>query len=72
MLYFVVTRNGVSDSLFSCNCEDHAASIASSICWYFHKMTPEKRQNDEMFIFDIQSLFLRWGNLSWQQDVEQS
>jgi hypothetical protein len=34
-------------------------------------MTPEKRQNDEMFIFDIQSFFLRWGNLSWQQDVEQ-
>jgi hypothetical protein len=35
-------------------------------------MTPEKRQNDEMFIFEIQSLFLPRGNLSQQQDVEQS
>ncbi len=33
-------------------------------------MTPEKRQNDEMFIFE--SLFLPRGNLSQQQDVEQS
>jgi hypothetical protein len=33
-------------------------------------MTPEKRQNDEMFIFGTPSLFLRWGNLSSQQDVE--
>jgi hypothetical protein len=35
-------------------------------------MTPEKRQNDEMFIFEIQKLFLRRGNLSEQQGVEQS
>jgi len=35
------------------------------------KMTPEKRQNDEIFIFGVQSFFLRWGNRSWQQDVEQ-
>jgi hypothetical protein len=35
-------------------------------------MTPEKRQNDEMFIFAIQSLVLPPGNLSQQQDVEQS
>jgi hypothetical protein len=33
----------------------------SSICLYLQKMTPEKRQNDEMFIFDIQSLFLPPG-----------
>jgi hypothetical protein len=35
-------------------------------------MTPEKRQNDEMFIFEIQSLFPPQGNLSSHQDVEQS
>jgi hypothetical protein len=34
-------------------------------------MTSEKRQNDEMFIFDTQSLLLRRGNLSRQQNVEQ-
>jgi hypothetical protein len=34
-------------------------------------MTPEKRQNDEMFIFDMQSLFLPPGNLSLRQGVEQ-
>jgi hypothetical protein len=34
-------------------------------------MTPEKRQHDEMFIFDIQSLFQPQGNLSQQPDVEQ-
>jgi hypothetical protein len=31
---------------------------------YLQKMTPEKRQHDEMFIFEIQSLFLPRGNLS--------
>jgi hypothetical protein len=30
-------------------------------------MTHEKRQNDEMFIFEIPPR----GNLSWHQDVEQ-
>jgi len=34
-------------------------------------MTPEKLQDDEMFIFDIQSLFLPRGNLSLQQGVEE-
>jgi hypothetical protein len=45
--------------------------MASSIGLYLQKMTAGKRQNDEMFIFDKQSLFLRWGNLSKQQNVEQ-
>jgi len=34
-------------------------------------MTSEKRQNDGVFIFDKQSSFLPWGNLSRQEDVEQ-
>ena len=34
------------------------------------RMTPERHQDDEMFIFGMQSLFPRWGNFSWQQDVE--
>jgi hypothetical protein len=34
-------------------------------------MTTDKRQNDDVFIFDIQSLFLPRSNLPRQQDVEQ-
>ena len=69
MLYFVVTATALTHCFMQLR--NHAASIASSYLFIFPQMTPEKRQSDEMFIFDIQSLFLRRGNLSWQQDVEQ-
>ena len=32
-------------------------------------MTPEKLQNDEMFIFEMLSLFRQRGDLSQYQDV---
>ena len=53
----------------SCDENNYVDTAASSIVYIIQEMTPEKRQNDEMFIFDLRSLFVPRGNLFPQEGV---